>query len=864
MTAERFRRQREWFDRALDAADGDGGRAAVLAACRAEDPALADDVARLLETHAKVERSRTAPALNLAARALDAAAGPAAGSRAGAYRLEELIGAGGMGRVFRATRADGLIEQEVAIKLLRREALNPALLRRFSVERQVLASLDHPGIARLLDAATLDDGTPYVVMELVRGEPLARWCDARRLSVEERLRLFQRVLDAVAHAHRSLVVHRDLKSSNILVDAQGNPKLLDFGIAKPISAAPGESTTTAERFFTPSSAAPEQIRGDPATVGVDVYALGVLLHELLCGKPPFQVDGLSPGQVEQLILRVPPPPMSARLADDDLPLARARGGMGLEALRRRLRDDLDPVVERCLRKDARDRYASVEQLAADIGNALAGRPVEARAGRRWYRLRKFVRRNLAAVALASGVAFLAAAALTVIVRQSIQVAAERDRATLERDRARQAVNLLKRAFEAADPSQTGGSQVTARQVLTAARPEMELTLERQPELYAELAGTVAEVELSLGLSREARELADRAARVAGAADVEPQRRAQLLVLAARAAIRTGEHDAAHALLGEAAAIAPETVELRVTRGILHSQQGRYDDSVAELRTAVDAMSAAGPGDAIALLARRSLADALRLAGRNAEGLAVLDATLAWQRAGLPERHPDIARTRMWRAGVLHRVDRAPEAVDEARAALAEFDRIYGVRSTSSAGAHTALGNALRETGDAAGAARHYEDALSIWREALGAGNPQTLRAQFNLAQLYLRFPGLVAPAKLEALYREALELGRGTFGEAHPTLVTFRLGYGEFLNLDGRPAQALAVLADPAVDAVVGKAGPVTREYYAKALLAAFDRLGCRIPSNSSTGLDRARVLEELPLIRAAQCATSPQVAGGS
>jgi len=274
MTAERFRRQRDWFDRALDVDPGQ--RAALIEDCRAQDPDIADDVALLLETHARIDRARTAPALGLAAHALDAAGGPAMGSRAGPYRLEEMIGSGGMGRVFRARRADGLIEQEVAIKLLRRESLNPALLRRFSVERQVLASLDHPGIARLLDAAMLEDGTPYVVMELVRGAPLLAWCDARRLSIDERLRLFLRVLDAVAHAHRSLVVHRDLKSSNILVDAQSQPKLLDFGIAKPISAGPWDATATAERFFTPSSAAPEQIRADPVTVGVDIYALGNL------------------------------------------------------------------------------------------------------------------------------------------------------------------------------------------------------------------------------------------------------------------------------------------------------------------------------------------------------------------------------------------------------------------------------------------------------------------------------------------------------------------------------------------------------------------------------------------------------------
>ncbi len=858
---DRFLRLRDWFDRAADAAEHT--RASVLAACRAEDPSLADEVERLLVTHRRVERSRTASATAIAVSALDAASGPAPGSRAGVYQLQEMIGSGGMGRVFRATRADGLIEQEVAIKLLRREALNPALLRRFSLERQVLASLGHPGIARLLDAATLEDGTPYVVMELVRGQPLCTWCDARRLSIEERLRLFLRVLDAVAHAHRSLVVHRDLKSSNILVTEDGSPKLLDFGIAKPISPGVSDYTLTAERFFTPSSAAPEQIRGGPVTVGVDVYGLGVLLHELLVGKPPFAVDGLTPGQVEQLIQRVPPPEMSTRLGADDLPVARARGLNSVEVLRRRLLDDLNPIVERCLRKDPRDRYASVEQLAADIGNALGGRPVGARAGRRWYRLRKFVRRNLGAVALSASAALLASVAVTVIVRQAMLVADERDRATLERDRARQAVNLLKRAFEAADPSQTAGAQVTARQVLTAARPEMELTLADQPELYAELASTIAEVELSLGLSREARELADRAARVSEGADVSVERRAHLLGLAARAAIRTAEYPEAEAALLEAEKLGPPALELQTTRGILLIQLGRYDEAVALLRAVVAGLAAAPPSDSAALRARQSLGDALRLDGRYDESLAVLDETLVWQRAGLPGSHPDLARTRLRRAGLLHRVSRPGEAVTEARSVLADFDRIYGAQSTASAGAHTTLGNALREIGDAKTAAFHYEAALANWRAALGGGNPQALRAQFNLAQLYVRNPELTTPGHLEALYREAVELGHSAFGADHPTMAVFRLGYAEFLLNAGRPQRALEILVVPRAEEALLAAGARARETYASTLLQAFDRSGCQVASNSNTGLDRARVLEELPLIRASRCSTDPQVRNG-
>jgi tetratricopeptide (TPR) repeat protein len=297
--------------------------------------------------------------------------------------------------------------------------------------------------------------------------------------------------------------------------------------------------------------------------------------------------------------------------------------------------------------------------------------------------------------------------------------------------------------------------------------------------------------------------------------------------------------------------------------VLLAQQGRYDESVALLREAVAGMAGAPPGDSLALRVRQSLADTLRLAERHAEALAVLDETFAWQRAGLPEGHPDLARTRNRRAGLLHRVGRAPEAAEEARLALAEFDRIYGARSSSSASAHTTLGNALRALGDAAGAAAEYEVALGIWRERLGAGNPQTLRAQFNLAQLYAREPSLAEPAKVDGLYREAVDLGRTAFGPGHPTMAVFRHGYGDFLLLGNRPAEALRIMAEPGAEASIAEAGPLTREIYARVVLDSLDRLGCRVASNTDKGLDRDRVLEELPLIRASRCVADPQARSG-
>src|SRR5581483_2164231 len=301
---------------------------------------------------------------------------------------------GGMGTVYRAERVDGSVSQEVAVKFVRRELVDALTLKRFQLERQVMATLNHPYIARLLDASQLDDGTPYYVMEFVHGLAITEYCDREALDARARVALVRKVCGAVAEAHRELIVHRDLKPGNILVDETGNPKLLDFGIAKPIGAASGiagDETGTAYRYFSPQYAAPEQLGGAPVGVACDVYALGLLLYELLAGQRPFDLAGLSAGQIERLIKEVPPAAPSSALARSS----------GISARVRHLCGDLDGIVMRCLRKLPNERYASVEQLEADLGNYLEGRPVQARGGHGWYRAQKFVMRNKLAVSAAA-------------------------------------------------------------------------------------------------------------------------------------------------------------------------------------------------------------------------------------------------------------------------------------------------------------------------------------------------------------------------------------------------------------------------------------------------------------------------------
>lgn len=320
------------------------------------------------------------------------------GLRVGPYELRESLGKGGMGQVYRADRVDGVVEQAVAIKLLRRDLMDADGVRRFKQERRLLASFDHANIARLLDAAELPDGTPYVVMELIDGVPITRYCVDNALAPRDRVRLLRSVCAAVAEANQKLVVHRDIKPSNVLVNRDGIAKLLDFGIAQSIGALVDEHTVTSRRYFSPRYAAPEQWSGDPIGVSCDVYGLGLLLYEVLVGAAPFDFTGLSAAQIERLIRDVPPDPPSR--------VAAARGDHQLAAL---LRGDLDDIVQRCLRKAPSERYASAEQLGLDLDHYLQGRPVDARGGHAWYRLGKFVRRNRVTV----GATALAVAALVV-------------------------------------------------------------------------------------------------------------------------------------------------------------------------------------------------------------------------------------------------------------------------------------------------------------------------------------------------------------------------------------------------------------------------------------------------------------------
>jgi serine/threonine protein kinase/tetratricopeptide (TPR) repeat protein len=405
MTPERWKQVEEVFQTALDL-QADERHRYIETAC-AGDETLREQVVSLVSQYEAAGDFIEEPAFASVSLAQETdphstnpmnfpELDPAIGRRVGSYRLVREVGRGGMGAVYEALRADGEFRHRVAVKLIKRGMDTDFILRRFRNERQILATLDHPFIAKLLDGGTTDDGLPYFVMEFIEGSPVYRYCDERKLTVAERLRLFQDVCEAVHYAHQKLVIHRDIKPSNIMVTPQGVPKLLDFGIAKLLNPEfAGEitldPTATAMRLMTPEYAAPEQVQGQPVSPSTDVYSLGVLLYELLTGHRPYRLRNRSPHEIARVICEEEPAHPSIRITspEDLLPAPSSNGqgetlellywcrGATVETLRTELAGDLDNIIMKALRKSPSERYKSVEELSEDITRHLEGRPVNA-------------------------------------------------------------------------------------------------------------------------------------------------------------------------------------------------------------------------------------------------------------------------------------------------------------------------------------------------------------------------------------------------------------------------------------------------------------------------------------------------------
>ena len=514
---ERWERLWKLFDTAIELPSGAQREGFIRDRC-ADDGDLARELADLLAAHDGGDplldarnRSWVDP---LVGGTREPALSITPGTSVGGWTLGRLLGEGGMGSVFLGERRGEGFTQRAAVKLLSSPAPTGLLHQRFLAERGILARLEHPGIARMLDGGVTAQGAPYLAMELVEGRTLTQASQASRATVEERLALFLEVCAAVEYAHRNLVVHRDLKPSNVMVDGTGRVKLLDFGIAKLL--APGgepQDQPTLLRALTPQYAAPEQVTGDAITTATDVYALGVLLFELLAGRLPYALADQSPFTVEQAIVGAEPVRLSQAAVAD---ASRPEGAR----LARRLAGDLERIVQRAMAKEPERRYPSVEALASDLRRHLQGRPVEARGDSAVYRMRKFVRRHRLALVLSVVAVAALLTALAVAVTQARRAEREAARARAEAELAETSRAFLVSLFASADPNQAQGRVMTDREMLAAGVERLDRELDGRPELQLPLLAEIASVYLQLGEYEKAEPLARRVldARIASAGD----------------------------------------------------------------------------------------------------------------------------------------------------------------------------------------------------------------------------------------------------------------------------------------------------------------------------------------------------------
>jgi serine/threonine-protein kinase len=702
------------------------------------------------------------------------AAGPSERARSdiglviGSFRLAERIGQGGMGAVYRAERDDGAFTQRVAVKLIDAALRSPEVSRRFRAERQILAALQHPHIVTLLDGGFVEDGRAYLVMELVEGVRVTDYCVERELPLADRLRLFRDVCAAVQEAHQHAIVHRDLKPENILVTSDGVVKVLDFGIAKLLEE-PYDSPHTMTGVvqpLTPNYASPEQLRGLRVTVASDIYALGVMLYELVAGVRPYETSERTLDEVLDIVAsRDPSRPSSTDVGHRRLPYDR-----------RLLRGNVDAIVSKAMSKEPARRYGSARELADDIDRHLSGQPVLAREPSFGYVALTFARRHRAAVA-AAAVAALALTGGTVaatigLVRANRAEARARQEATT----AQHVSEFLTGLFGASDPNARGST--TLRELLDRAAGRIEPSLENEPRVQANLFATLSHVYGSLGAHAEAVALSEKAVAIADSMKEETLNTAEALLTMGRSLQIQGQFDRARASYERALAIrtrlegadAIAVATILNNLGSLHGQLERYDEGIAAHRRALaiqerlhkeERLIASLMGLATIHSHKREYEAALELDRRV---LAIEERYYGLEHATTAGAFENVG----WD---LKELNRPAEALPNAERSIEIRKKTIGPNHPQIAFSYELLGRvheAMGNTGDAFTALR---EALRVRETALGPDNPRTGDTMSSIGLLEVRSGDVVEGQRL---LERALKIYEKTYGPTHSKTISGR------------------------------------------------------------------------------------------
>jgi eukaryotic-like serine/threonine-protein kinase len=742
---------------------------------------------------------------------------PMEGRVFGAYRVIRELGHGGMGAVYLAARADQEFEGSVAIKILRPIYANPEIEWRFRQEIQILANLNHPNIAKLYEVGRTEEGSPYFIMEYVDGLPITRFCSEHKLSISQRLRLFQKICGAVQYAHQNLVVHRDLKPSNILVTPNGEPKLLDFGIAKllPSTDSSDPVTVTQLRFFTPDYASPEQVSGKHITTASDVYSLGVILYELLAGRRPYRLKGRTEAEIRQIVCEqepeLPSAALTRRLNPGDELLLREEVHRSPEIesrkLHRQLQGDLDKIVLMALRKEPSWRYRSVEQFAGDIDAYLQGFPVSARGDSWKYRATNFLRRNRLAATLTAAVILLSLSFGTLMALQQRQTARERDRAE-------RISGLLKQILNTVDPST---EPINAAVVLDRGVQTTRIELSSEPELKATLFQTLGEIYTSWGIYDKAfallSETLDLRRKLLGPENREV---AETLYSLGVVAFHLRQFDKAEALLQDSLrmrgeVLGEDALELadnflllgllykergdmsrtqqlylkalelrRRTLGpdhpevgiLLHNLSSFYRESAdyeASEKTANEALRILkkhfGPDHPRVASVLTGLAILRKGKARFVEAEAAYREALRIRRKAWGTSHPEVAISLNNLGLFLVTRNRYQEAEPLLRESLTMQIEFTGNRHPNTAAAMNNLGMCLERHGELKEALGYYRGALAIWKDTYPGAHEFVASGYNNIGTLLMDLGEYSAATEAIQL---ALDIDREVFGEDHP------------------------------------------------------------------------------------------------
>ncbi|MEJ2613786.1 MAG: serine/threonine-protein kinase [Ignavibacteriaceae bacterium] len=734
------------------------------------------------------------------------------GMTIGKYKVEKKIGDGGMSVVYSAVRADEHFTRRVAIKFIKRGMDTEDIIKRFKIEQQTLAALNHPNIARIIDGGTTANGLPYFVMELIEGEPVDKYCMKEKLSITDKLKLFQNVCSAVQYAHQNLVIHRDIKPGNIFVTSDGTPKLLDFGIAKLLNSSEGQTnlTRTGFRVMTLEYASPEQLKGVQITTSTDIYSLGVVLYELLTGSFPYKFNNTLPYEVERVICTTEPEKPSTAVrktiekfhkGKNNILLSSGFENKNYKKVRRRLAGDIDNIVLKAMQKEPYRRYSSVEQFSEDINRHLTGLPIIARRNSIGYRSKKFYERHRVGVTASVIILLLIIAGAVGIVYQSKVAADERDKAQIEAVKVEKINSFLQDMLSSADPYEKG-KDVKVVEILDNASKKIDSTLKGQPEIEAELRTTIGRTYEDLGIYKKAETQYKKAFKIRKSLfGINNEKTANSLQNMASITFDEGDFEKAKVLFEKSINILKEfpnsesssLAEALNQYGMINVQLGKYDKGIKYFKESYAIYSRKGNQTYNTISLVNNIAWAFDYKGELDSAEAMFRKVLSVGNKLTGNKALLIAHATNNLASILHEKGDYKEAIELYRKSLSIREKVLGEKNPEVALAICNLAEELYYVKQYSESLVKVKKAFQIWKETLPAGHPYFDKIYLLLGRISNEKD---EPGKAEQYLQKALKIEYNKLTGHKYYIAETKCELGKSFFLQGRYNKAKSLLLE--------------------------------------------------------------------